>query len=57
MIHGIIESACNHGADTIATPWPSRQVNVEIYQYEINLEFGSYFSMPVVYYCQLFSMA
>ena len=57
MIHGIIESAYDHGADMIVTPCPLCQANVEIYQDEINAIFGSNFEMPVVYYRQLKSVA
>ncbi len=57
MIHGIIESAYDHGADMIVTPCPLCQTNVEIYQDEINAKFGSNFDMPVVYYSQLISVA
>ena len=57
MIHGIIEAAYDNGADMIVTPCPLCQTNVEIYQEEINAKFGGKFSMPVVYYCQLISVA
>ena len=57
MIHGIIEAAYDNGADMIVTPCPLCQTNVEIYQDEINPKFGSKFQMPVVYYCQLISVA
>ena len=57
MIHGIIESAYDSGADVIATPCPLCQANVEIYQDEINAKFGTKFNMPVVYYSQLISVA
>lgn len=57
MIHGIIESAYDSGADVIATPCPLCQANVEIYQDEINAKYGSKFNMPVVYYSQLISVA
>lgn len=57
LIHGIIEAAYDHGADMIVTPCPLCQVNVEIYQDDINAKFGSNFNMPVVYYSQLISVA
>jgi len=57
MIHGIIESAYDNGADVIATPCPLCQANVEIYQDEINAKKGSKFNMPVVYYSQLIDVA
>lgn len=57
MIHGIIEAAYDNGAGMIAALCPLCQANVEIYQDEINQKFGSNFNMPVVYYCQLISVA
>ena len=36
MIKGIIESAYDHGADMIVTPCPVCQMNVEVYQDQIN---------------------
>ena len=57
MIHGIIESAYDLGADMIVTPCPPCQTNVEIWQVEINAKFDSNFDMPVVYYRQLISVA
>jgi len=57
MIHGIIQAAYDHAADMIVTPCPLCQFNVEIYQDEINANFGSKFEMPVVYYSQLISVA
>ena len=57
MIHGIIETAYDNGADMIATPCPLCQVKVEIYQDEINEKYGGNFQMPVVYYSQLILVA
>ena len=57
MVHGIIESAYDHGADMMVTPCPLCQTNVEIHRGEINPKFGSNFEMPVVYYRQLISVA
>ncbi|MEK6749797.1 MAG: CoB--CoM heterodisulfide reductase iron-sulfur subunit B family protein [Pseudomonadota bacterium] len=57
MIKDIIESAYDHGADIIATPCPVCQMNVEIYQDQINKTYGKKFNMPVVYYSTLMSVA
>ena len=57
LIHGIIESAVNAGADMIVTPCPVCQMNVEVYQDQINARFGSKFNIPVVYYSQLMAVA
>ena len=57
MIKGILESAYDHGADMIVTPCPVCQMNVEVYQGQINETHGTKFDMPVLYYSQLMSVA
>jgi heterodisulfide reductase subunit B len=57
QIRDIVESAYDHGADMIVTPCQLCQANVEIYQSEINKKQGTKFSMPVVYYSQLMTIA
>jgi heterodisulfide reductase subunit B len=57
MIKGIIEAAYDHGADMIVTPCPVCQMNVEVYQDQINETHGTKFKMPVVYYSTLMSVA
>jgi heterodisulfide reductase subunit B2 len=57
MVKGIIESAYDHGADLIVTPCPVCQMNVEIYQDDINATYGTQFKMPVVYYSNLMAVA
>ena len=57
MIKGILESAYDHGADMIVTPCPVCQMNVEVYQGQINDTHGTKFDMPVLYYSQLMSVA
>ncbi|GAB6039901.1 CoB--CoM heterodisulfide reductase iron-sulfur subunit B family protein [Endothiovibrio diazotrophicus] len=57
LIKDIIESAYDHGADMIVTPCPVCQMNVEVYQPDINKTYGTKFEMPVVYYSQLISVA
>jgi heterodisulfide reductase subunit B len=57
MIKGIIEAAYDHGADMIVTPCPVCQMNVEVYQEQINETHGTKFKMPVVYYSTLMSVA
>ena len=41
----------------IVTPCPVCQMNVEVYQDNINKTYGTKFKMPVVYYSQLMSVA
>ncbi len=57
LIQGIIESAVDAGADMIVTPCPVCQMNVEVYQDQINARQGTKFDMPVLYYSQLMAVA
>ncbi len=57
QIKKIIESAYDHGADMIVTPCPVCQMNVEVYQGQINKTYGTKFKIPVVYYSQLMAVA
>jgi len=57
MIKGIIEAAYDHGADMIVTPCPVCQMNVEVYQDQINATHNTQFKMPVVYYSTLMAVA
>ena len=57
MVKGIIEAAYDHGADMIVTPCPVCQMNVEVYQDDINATYGTKFNMPVVYYSTLMAVA
>jgi heterodisulfide reductase subunit B len=57
QIKKIIESAYDHGAEMIVTPCPVCQMNVEVYQGQINKKYGTKFNMPVVYYSQLMTVA
>ncbi len=57
LIKDIIESAYDGGAEMIVTPCPVCQMNVEVYQDQINAKYKTKFEMPVVYYSQLMSVA
>ena len=57
MIKDIIEAAYDGGADMIVTPCPVCQMNVEVYQEQINKRYGTKFKMPVVYYSTLLAVA
>jgi heterodisulfide reductase subunit B len=41
----------------IATACPMCQVNLEVYQQQVNQEFGTNFSVPVLYFTQLVGLA
>ncbi|WP_423907135.1 CoB--CoM heterodisulfide reductase iron-sulfur subunit B family protein [Candidatus Spongiihabitans sp.] len=57
QIKEIVESAYDHNADMIVTPCPVCQMNVEVYQEQINKTYNKNFNMPVVYYSQLMTVA
>lgn len=57
QIKDIIEAAYDQGADMIVTPCPVCQMNVEVYQDQINKRFGTKFHIPVTYYSQLLAVA
>lgn len=57
MIHNLLKNAEENGADVIATACPMCQVNLECYQGQVNQEFGTKFSVPVVYFTQLIGLA
>jgi len=57
LIKDIIEAAYDGGADMIVTPCPVCQMNVEVYQNDINAKYKTKFKMPVVYYSTLMSVA
>ena len=50
-------SPLDHGADMIVAPCPLCQMNVEVYQDQINATYGTKFKMPVVYYSTLMAVA
>lgn len=57
LIKDIIESAYDGGAEMIVTPCPVCQMNVEVYQDQINRKYGTKFHMPVTYYSSLMAVA
>ncbi len=57
LIKDIIEAAYDGGADMIVTPCPVCQMNVEVYQGQINSKYNTKFNIPVVYYSTLMTVA
>ena len=57
LIKDIIEAAYDGGAEMIVTPCPVCQMNVELYQEQINRRHGTRFNMPVAYYSTLMAVA
>jgi heterodisulfide reductase subunit B2 len=57
MVRILLKDAIDHGADVIATTCPMCNVNLEVYQGQVNSEFGTNYSIPVMYFTQLMGMA
>ncbi|MBU2610886.1 MAG: CoB--CoM heterodisulfide reductase iron-sulfur subunit B family protein [Chloroflexi bacterium] len=57
MVHKLLQDAVKNNANVIATTCPMCNVNVEVYQSQVNREFGTDFSIPVMYFTQLMGMA
>jgi len=57
MVRNLLQSAVDGQADVIATTCPMCQVNLECYQQQVNQEFGTNFSVPVLYFTQLIGLA
>lgn len=57
MVHILLQDAVNHKADVIATTCPMCNVNLEVYQNQVNSEFGTQYSIPVMYFTQLMGVA
>jgi heterodisulfide reductase subunit B len=57
MVYNLVKNAEDIGADVIATACPLCQINLECYQQQVNQEYGTRFSMPVVYFTQLMGLA
>lgn len=57
MINNLLYDAQRAQADVIATACPLCQVNLECYQQQVNQEFGTQYSIPVVYFTQLIGLA
>ena len=57
MVHNLLQDAVKHEADVIATICPMCNVNLELYQNNVNREYGTQFSIPVMYFTQLLGLA
>jgi len=57
MVRILLKDAIEHGADVIATTCPMCNVNLEVYQDQVNREFGTQYSIPVMYFTQLMETA
>jgi heterodisulfide reductase subunit B len=57
MVRNLLERAVDSDAAVIATACPLCQINLECYQKQVNQEFGTELSIPVVYFTQLVGLA
>ena len=57
MVRNILQNAVDNEAEVIATACPMCQINLECYQTQVNEEFGTSYSMPVLYFTQLLGLA
>jgi len=57
MVRNLLQSAVDNQTTVIATACPMCQVNLEVYQQQVNQEFGTNFSVPVLYFTQLVGLA
>jgi heterodisulfide reductase subunit B2 len=57
MVRNLLQCAVDSQAMVIATTCPMCQVNLEVYQQQVNLEFGTNFSVPVLYFTQIIGLA
>ncbi|HLC34785.1 MAG TPA: CoB--CoM heterodisulfide reductase iron-sulfur subunit B family protein [Anaerolineales bacterium] len=57
MVRTLLQSAVDSGAAVIATACPLCQVNLECYQNQVNHEFGTDLSIPILYFTQLVGLA
>jgi heterodisulfide reductase subunit B2 len=57
MVRNLLQCAIDSQATVIATACPMCQVNLECYQQQVNQEFGTNFSMPILYFTQLVGLA
>ena len=57
MVRNLLQCAVDSQAMVIATACPMCQINLECYQQQVNQEFGTNFSMPILYFTQLVGLA
>jgi heterodisulfide reductase subunit B len=57
MCRNLLQNAVDSEAAMIATACPMCQINLECYQSQVNQEYGTKFSIPIVYFTQLVGLA
>lgn len=57
MVYRLLLDAENRDTDVIATICPMCNVNMEVYQRQVNREYGTNFAIPAMYFTQLIGLA
>ena len=57
MVHILLQEAVDKEAKVIATTCPMCNVNLAVYQNQVNQTFGTNFSIPVMYFTKLMDLA
>jgi heterodisulfide reductase subunit B len=57
LIHELIATAAERGADAIVVLCPMCHLNLDMYQGQANSQFGTAYSMPILYFTQLMGLA
>jgi heterodisulfide reductase subunit B len=57
LVRDLLQNAQDSEANVIATACPLCQTNLEVYQMQVNQEFGTNFNIPVMYFTQLLGLA
>lgn len=57
LVRELLQNAVDSDAAVIATACPLCQTNLECYQMQVNQEFGTDFSIPIMYFTQLVGLA
>jgi heterodisulfide reductase subunit B len=57
LLHRLLSSADHYQADLMATLCPMCQMNLDAFQNETNMHFGTKYHMPIVFFTQLMGLA
>jgi len=57
LIHEIVATASERGADAIVTVCPMCHLNIDMYQNQANRHMGTNYTMPILYFTQMMGLA
>jgi heterodisulfide reductase subunit B len=57
LMHKLLDSALNHGAECLVTVCPLCQTNLDVYQSRVNKKFKTDYKLPVLFFTQLMGLA